>query len=85
MTTMMMVIRMTVVMRVAQVVKGLPIAPGQRDRTMAGSSIDQLQLERRLGTSVTAATPGLEWSHVPANRTENGNQSYQPVNVRTDN
>ena len=83
MTMMMMMIRMTVVMRVAQVVEGLPTVPGQRDRTMAGSSTDTLQLEHRPGTSVTAATPGLEWSHVPVNRMENGNQSYQPVNVRT--
>ena len=85
MTPMMMMIRTTVVMRVVRVVEGLPTAPGQRDQIMAGSSTNTLQLGSRLGTSVTAAILELEWSHVPANRMENGSQSCRLVNVRTDN
>ena len=49
---------------------------------MAESAIGTQQLERRPGTTATVATLSLELSHVLANRMENGNQSYQLVNVR---
>ena len=55
----------------------------QKDQTMAGSSTDTLQLEHRLGTTVTRGTLELEWSHAPVNRMGNGNQNCQHVNVRT--
>ena len=54
----------------------------QRAQTMAESAIGTQLLEHRPGTTATVATLSLELSHVPANRMENGNQSYQLVNVR---
>ena len=54
----------------------------QRAQIMAESAIGTQLLEHRPGTTVTVATLSLELSHVPANRMENGNQSYQLVNVR---
>ena len=78
----MMMMMMMIVKRAAQVVEALPTVQGQKDQTMAGSSTDTLQLEHRLGTTVSRATLELERSHVPANRMGNGNQSCQLVNVR---